>query len=98
VNANPADLIGTGSVPLLAQMCRHVVAARRVAGWLARIEGEDCELDAELWLRLLARQESESKIIAALATRLRLTPQSRYTPHGAATAARKQRTGPAPWE
>ncbi|MCA3488299.1 MAG: hypothetical protein IOD05_01975 [Rhodobacter sp.] len=98
VNGNPAALIGPGSVPLLAQLCRHVVAARRVAGWLARIEGEDGELDADLWLRLLARQEAESKVIAALATRLRLTPQSRYTAHGAATAARKARTGPAPWE
>jgi hypothetical protein len=45
-----------------------------------------------------ARQEAESKAVAALATRLRLTHQSRYTPHGAAAAGRKNYDGPKPWE
>jgi hypothetical protein len=98
VSSNPADLFSPGSSPLLAQLCRHTVAARRVAQWLAKIEQSEGALDEARWFQLLARQESESKVIAQLATRLRLTPQSRYTPHGAATAARKTRTGPAPWE
>lgn len=98
VNANPADLFSPGSAPLLAQLCRHTIAARRVAQSLARVETADGDFDDVRWFQLLARQEAESKVIAQLATRLRLTPQSRYTPHGAATAARKVRTGPAPWE
>lgn len=98
VNANPADLFSPGSTPLLAQLCRHTIAARRIAQWLARVEASDGDLDEARWFQLLARQEAESKIIAQLATRLRLTPQSRYTPHGAAAAGRKVRTGPAPWE
>lgn len=98
VNANPADLFTPGSAPLLVQLCRHVIAARRVAGWLARIEASEEALDEALWFKLLDRQDRESKAIAALATRLRLTPQSRYTPHGAAAAGKRTRTGLAPWE
>lgn len=98
VNANPADLFSPGSAPLLAQLCRHTVAARRIGQWLARIETAEGELDEVRWFQLLARQEAESKVIAQLATRLRLTPQSRYTPHGAAAAGKNVRSGPAPWE
>ena len=96
VNGNPADLFNAGSAPVLAALCRHVVAARRVAGWIARLEEAQDGLDEEAWFRLLAHQEAESKAVAALATRLRLTPQSRYTPHGA--AGRKDHDGPRPWE
>ena len=98
VNGNPADLFNAGSAPVLAALCRHVVAARRVAGWIARLEEAEEGLDEEAWFRLLARQEAESKMVAALATRLRLTPQSRYTPHGAAAAGCKDHDGPRPWE
>jgi hypothetical protein len=74
------------------------VAAHRVAAWLTRLEEADEVFDEEKWLKLLARQESESKALAALATRLRLTPQSRYSPHGAAAARRRSFDGPKPWE
>ena len=98
VNGNPADLFNAGSAPVLAALCRHVVAGRRVAGWIARLEEAQDGLDEERWFKLLVRQEAESKMVAALATRLRLTPQSRYTPHGAAAAGRKHHDGPRPWE
>jgi len=99
VSAHAADWFGPGSAPVLAALCRHTVAARRVAGWLERLEATDGELDEDRWFRLLARQEAESKAVATLATRLRLTPQSRYTPHRAAgTARREPGDGPRPWE
>lgn len=98
VNANPADMFNPGSAALLAQLCRHTVAARRIAAWLWKLEMAEGNLDTETWFKLLARQESESKIIASLATRMRLTPQSRYTPGAAATASKAVRNGPAPWE
>jgi hypothetical protein len=98
VNSLPADWFSPGSAPVLAALCRHVVAGRRVAGWIARLEEAQDGLDEERWFKLLARQEAESKMVAALATRLRLTPQSRYTPHGAAVAGRKDHDGPRPWE
>lgn len=98
IGAHAADWFGPGSAPVLAALCRHTVAARRVASWLARIEATTGDLDEERWFRLLSRQEAESKMVAALATRLRLTPQSRYTPHGAAAAGRRGGDGPRPWE
>ena len=98
VNAHPADWFTAGSRPVLAQMCRHITAARRVAGWLARLEADADDFDGDLWLRLLARQEAEGKAVAALATRLRLTPQSRYGPRAAHTAASRSPEGPKPWE
>jgi hypothetical protein len=61
VNGNPADLFNAGSAPVLAALCRHVVAGRRVAGWIARLEEAQDGLDEEAWFRLLARQEAESK-------------------------------------
>lgn len=98
VNANPADLFNPGSAALLGQLCRHTVAANRLGSWLQQVETADGPLDTELWFKLLARQEAESKVIAGLATRLRLTPQSRYTPRAAAVAGQRVRIGPAPWE
>ena len=98
VNANPADLFNTGSAALLSQLCRHTIAARRVAASLWKAETAEGDFNEDRWFKLLARQEAESKILASLATRLRLTPQSRYTPRSAASAGQRVRTGPAPWE
>src|SRR4028119_2341521 len=39
VNTLPADWFGPGSAPVLAALCRHTVAARRVGSWLARLQG-----------------------------------------------------------
>lgn len=48
---------------------------------------------------LLKARERETKQITSLATRLRLLPQSRYTPAAAATAGRNYPgSGPRPWE
>ncbi len=65
------------------------------------------ELDAidhgdEDWLsqldRLSAMAERQSKALAMLATKLRLTQQSRYAPHVAARAAGKAGDGVKPWQ
>ncbi len=41
VNSLPADWFSQGSAPVLAALCRHTVAARRVASWIARLEEVD---------------------------------------------------------
>lgn len=88
-----------GSAAVLAALCRHTVAARRVGSWLARLEEGDKDLNVELWLKLLGPQERESAAVSSLATRLRLTPQSRYRPRAAATAGSKPGADvPRPWE
>jgi hypothetical protein len=47
---------------------------------------------------MLRARERETKQIISLATRLRLTNQSRYTPGAAGTAERNDPHGPRPWE
>lgn len=78
VNALPADWFRPETLGLLAQYCRHVVAARRVAQLITQAEGED-DLDIREYDRLLAAQEREGRAMSSLATRMRMTQQSTYT-------------------
>ena len=97
VAAYPADRFDPGAQPVLAQLCRHVEAARKLAA-LIRAEEEGEEFDLDAWQALLRAQDRESGRIAMLATRLRLTPQSRYVPHSAAARAQSGHDLPKPWE
>jgi hypothetical protein len=63
-------------VPLLAQLCRHVVMADRVAVLIEHTE------DTAALLTLLGTQRMESEAIRKLALTLRLTPQSLVTKRG----------------
>jgi hypothetical protein len=62
---------------MLAQYCRHVVAARRVAQLVAEMEAGK-SLDVEAYDRLLKMQEREGRAISSLATRMRLSQQTQY--------------------
>jgi len=63
---------------------------------IERILGEDTEQGVERMLRV---RDRETKALVSLATRLRLTNQSRYTPGAAASAARNDTgTGRRPWD
>lgn len=94
-----ADWIPRGAFGSLIQYCRHVVAARRVAQMIDAIgdvtDKSDGESDAlaalkmaDCYDKLLKMQERESRALSSLATRLRLTPQSRYTPSTAGAKGR----------
>ena len=48
--------------------------------------------------RMLKARDRETKQLVSLATRLRLTNQSRYTPAAAGSAGRNAAKGPPPWE
>lgn len=86
VGARSADFFGEDAVPLLEEYCRVVVMCRLLAVQIeAGIEGGDAgELKA-----LLDMRDKESRRMTSLATKLRLTNQSRYTPQSAATAAKR---------
>jgi hypothetical protein len=43
-------------------------------------------------------RDTEAKRATSIATKLRLTQQSRYTPQAAATADRKAGSGAKPWQ
>ena len=86
VGARSADFFSPDSAPLLEEYCRVVVMCRLLALQVeAAIAGGDAgELKAILDIR-----DKESRRMTSIATKLRLTNQSRYTPQSAATAAKK---------
>jgi len=77
VNRLPAEWFPRETHGMLAQYCRHVVAARRVADLIATAEG-DADTDIENYDRLLKMQEREGRAMSSLATRMRISQQTTY--------------------
>jgi hypothetical protein len=100
VNRMPADWFRVETHGLLAAYCQHASAAVAMAGMIDSFQPEWWRDDDGLkrFDKLLAMRERETKAMASIATKLRMTPQARYTPHGAATAAKKPGGARAPWE
>ena len=90
VRAEPADWFSAPTRPVLVQYCRHIVAARRAAEMIKALEASIAEMFAadganqfaitlsasEEFDRLLKMQERESRVIASLATKMRITQQA----------------------
>ena len=97
VNSVAADWFSPGALSLLEALCGLAVSQRYTLRALQRIEDGSEEFDLTQWRRVQRQLGEVSARVSALATRLRLTPQSRYTP---ATAARRGRghDSPPPWE
>lgn len=91
--SQPADWFSPSTVPLLAQYCRHAIHARRVAELIERATS-DPDLAVSDYDRLLKMQERESRAIASMATKMRISQQSVTNHRGNSKpgAARK------PWE
>lgn len=89
----PADWFSPATVPLLAQYCRHVIHARRIAELIERAMGGPTVIVGE-YDALLNMQVRESRAIATLATKMRIAQQSTTNWRGnkQATSARK------PWQ
>ena len=94
VGAEPADWFSPSNTPVLAQLCRHVVHARRIAELLERATS-DAGLSIVDYDRLLHMQERESRMIATLATKMRLCQQSTTNHRG---NKRPNVTTRKPWE
>ena len=86
VESRSADFFSEDAAPLLEEYCRVVVMCRLLA---VEIEAGIAGGDAGALKALLDMRDKESRRMASLATKLRLTNQSRYTPQAAATAAKK---------
>lgn len=78
VNRLPAEWFPRETWGLLAQYCRHVVAARRVAQLISNLEAGDGDLNVVEYDRLLKMQEREGRALSSLATRMRLSQHSTY--------------------
>ena len=86
VEARSADYFGEDAAPLLEEYCRVVVMCR----WLAvQIEAAMAGDDAAVLKAWTDMRDKESRRMTSIATKLRITNQSRYTPDKAAVKARK---------
>ena len=94
VNRMPADWFTRETWPMLAQLCRHVIASRRLAMLIAAEETGEGMLNTDLWLKLLAAQERESRAISSLSGRMRLSQVATLRQD----RTEKPRTGSKPWE
>jgi hypothetical protein len=70
VSGHPADWFAAGAVPVLMQLCRHVVISNRLSHLI------DHTSDNNKMLSYLKELRAESDIIRKLASSLRITPQS----------------------
>lgn len=75
IRSMPADHFTRGNYPLLAQLCRHIVAARRISQLISKCMKEK-PFQQRLYASLLVLQTSESAAIMRLSRSMRLTQQS----------------------
>lgn len=101
VSSEDPNFFNTGALRgLLAAYCRHREAYEGISAiinsfdpqWLKANEG------AKRYKDLLKMRDLETRGATSLATKLRLTNQSRYNEKTSATAARNAAKGPKPWE
>jgi len=77
INRLPADWFQVETLPLLAAYCRHIVQARRVASLIQAAETSD-EFDIHEYDKLLKMQERESRALATLSVKMRLSQSTTY--------------------
>lgn len=93
VNRMPADWFPRETHGMLAQYCRHVVRARRLAQLLNKLETSE-DVDVKEYRDLLRSEEEQSRAISSLATRMRISQQATVR----AEQARKPTMMKKPWE
>lgn len=95
----PHDWWTADTFPLLEEYCRAAVSADQVAEELAKfakIPSRGEKFRRYLALRKL--QDQTARLLATLATKMRLAQQSRYETRGAQTAHKKAGGAVKPWE
>jgi hypothetical protein len=90
VNRMPVDWFTVETWSVLAQLCRHICFARMIGMELSRFDPRllHGEAGVDKFDKLTKIHEREGRAISSLATRLRLTPQSRYDVQKAHTAVK----------
>jgi hypothetical protein len=95
VDTSPAGHFREGDA-LLTAFCRHSDAANQLAKLIDGLEAKSDDL--KQLGRLLAMRERESRMLSMLATKMRLTQQSRMHPRSAGRAFDNTTAGVKPWE
>jgi hypothetical protein len=94
VASKPSEWFKADVSPVLEAYCQAVDSYRRTAAALANID----PTDTKPYLEMSKLADQQQKTIKSLATAMRLTPQSRYTPQAAATADKKVAVAGKPWD
>lgn len=94
VESKPSEWFGLDSAPVLKEYVRAAVTCDLLD---AKVKEAMVGGDTETVKFFLDMRDKESKRTVSLATKLRLTQQSRYTPQAAATA-NKRANGTRPWQ
>ena len=98
VSRMPATWFTRETWPLLVQLCRHIIGARRLAQLIHEETHGDDEFRPVYYMRLLRALAGQTAIISTVSTKLRLSQQSAYTDKAAGTAKRNASDIPRPWE
>ncbi len=77
VDRMPADWFPREMHGVLAQYCRHIIEARRIGQLIAQMAAKK-RFDVDQYEQLLRMHDKEGRSVSMLATRMRLTQQSRY--------------------
>jgi hypothetical protein len=97
VGTKPPDWFAADSFPLLVAYCRAIAVSNGLARAISTFDDEglsDAQALAQ-YDKLLQMQERQCRLIASLATRMRLSQQSRFDRKKAGASAPP---GPPPWE
>ena len=95
-DAMPADWFGRESLPVLAAFCRHSTRAKFLSQRLDSMGLKDAD-ELEIWNKLAAAAERETRAILACARALRLTNQAKYDAGKAARLTQGQRPAGLDW-
>lgn len=97
VNAQPVDWWTPGNLPLLVAYVRAISAYEFLSGQLERYTSLDTDEQIRAYKNLSQVQKAQADLMATMATKMRLTQQSRYTEKTAATATKKTAANK-PWD
>ena len=87
----PHDWFPPETQPLLAAMLKHQSTHRVLCRLIEAFDATVLQMDLGVnhYDKLLTMREREARAMSSLATKLRLTNQSRYVPHSAARQAQQ---------
>lgn len=99
VAGRPADFFEFASLPLLAEYCRTKTEVDFIAESIREFKHEwmNTEDGLKRYEKLSVMRTKAQTRLMALATKMRLTQQSRYVPHSKNNRT-PTRNGPKPWE
>ena len=95
VDTKPVEWFGLDSAPVLVEYVRAVDMCNALELQVRKA----LEAGEPDWIeKILKLRDKEARRAADLATKLRLTQQSRYTPQAAATASKRSAHASKPWD